>query len=96
MIDKLYFYISGSTVPYHNIAVEAFMLERLPPRGCIFYLWQNRRTVVVGRNQNAWKECRVEELKDDGGFLARRRVGGLVFDLKRKFLFILFDFLFFA
>ncbi|MDR1229777.1 MAG: lipoate--protein ligase [Spirochaetaceae bacterium] len=76
MIDELCVYVSGSSVPYHNIAVEAFMLGHLPPRSCIFYLWQNRRTVVVGRNQNAWKECRVEELERDGGFLARRLSGG--------------------
>jgi lipoate-protein ligase A len=76
MIDRLYLYVSGSNVPYHNIATEAFMLERLPPRSCLFYLWRNRRTVVIGRNQNAWKECRVEELERDGGFLARRLSGG--------------------
>jgi lipoate-protein ligase A len=76
MIDKLYLYVSGSTVPYHNIAVEAFMLEHLPPRSCVFYLWRNRRTVVIGRNQNAWKECRVGDLEHDGGFLARRLSGG--------------------
>jgi lipoate-protein ligase A len=76
MIDKLYLYSSDSTVPYHNIAVEAFMLEGLPPHSCIFYLWQNRRTVVIGRNQNAWKECRAGELERDGGFLARRLSGG--------------------
>ncbi|MDR1095865.1 MAG: lipoate--protein ligase [Spirochaetaceae bacterium] len=76
MINKLYLYTSGSNVPYHNIAAEAFMLEHLPPHSCLFYLWQNRRTVVIGRNQNAWKECRVGDLERDGGFLARRLSGG--------------------
>jgi lipoate-protein ligase A len=76
MIEKLYLYVSNSNVPYRNIAIEAFMLEHLPPRSGVFYLWQNRRTVVIGRNQNAWTECRVAELESDGGFLARRLSGG--------------------
>jgi lipoate-protein ligase A len=76
MIEKLYLYVSNSNVPYRNIAREAFMLEHLPPRSGVFYLWQNRRTVVIGRNQNAWTECRVAELEHDGGFLARRLSGG--------------------
>ena len=73
---KLSYILSNQTVPYKNIALEEYLLWNVEKDECIFYLWQNRRTVVIGVNQNPWKECHVKELEQDNGFLARRLSGG--------------------
>lgn len=76
MIRKLTVHISQSTNPYENLATEEYLTFHTEPDECILFFWQNAHTVVIGRNQNCWKECRVTELEADGGHLARRLSGG--------------------
>jgi len=76
MITSLWIYRASGSDPFENLAREQILLEQGPADGLVLYLWQNEHTVVIGRNQNAFKECRVSLLEEEGGKLARRLSGG--------------------
>lgn len=76
MIRQLTYLESPWHDPYRNLAVEHTLLSHCAPDEMILLLWQNERTVVIGRNQNAWSECPVSRLAADGVQLARRFSGG--------------------
>jgi len=78
-VDSIYstkFVESNSYDPWLNLAVEEHLLNSFAGESIVLYLWQNQNTVVIGRNQNAWQECRLNNLERDNGKLARRLSGG--------------------
>jgi len=58
------------------MAFDEAVLERHPLEEPLFYLWQNRPAVIIGRNQSAYAEVNLPYLREKGIALARRVTGG--------------------
>ena len=73
---KLRYTETDCTNPFINLATEEYMTFRAAEGEVTMYLWQNANTVVIGKNQNPWRECRVESMREGDCKLARRISGG--------------------
>nr|WP_278987587.1 lipoate--protein ligase [Plesiomonas shigelloides] len=76
MTEQLRIFISASTDPWFNLAVEECIFRQMPANQKVLYLWRNADTVVIGRGQNPWKECNTRRMEADQVKLARRQSGG--------------------
>ncbi len=62
--------------PWINLALEEHFLTNQSLGEATLFLWQNKDTVVIGRNQNPWSECNLALMEEDNIRLARRISGG--------------------
>ena len=71
-----HFYLSHSGNGWENLATDEWLLDHLEPDEMILYCYINRNAVIIGRNQNPWKECNLPAMEADGVQLVRRITGG--------------------
>ena len=72
-VDVLY---STSNNILFNLATEEYIFEHCDVVNPVLFLWRNNPTIIIGKHQNPWKECRVQKLEEDNVLLARRKSGG--------------------
>lgn len=71
--------LSDSTDACTNLAIEDWLfrsIEVAPEVPPVLFLYRNAPSIVLGRNQNPWKQCRMGGLRDAGVSLVRRSSGG--------------------
>ena len=73
---KLRILKSAVTNPWFNLATEDWIFNTLDAESHTLFLWRNSETVVIGRSQNPWVECKIDKMEADEVFLARRQSGG--------------------
>lgn len=61
---------------YRNLAIEEFLVDNVRDQGPILFLWRSDCAVVMGKNQNPWRECHLDRINADGVVPARRISGG--------------------
>ncbi|OCH94300.1 Lipoyltransferase and lipoate-protein ligase [Obba rivulosa] len=69
-------YVSNSTNPYFNLSLEDWLFRHKCPREPLLLLYRDRPCVVIGRNQNPWKEVNMRASRRTGVPFIRRRSGG--------------------
>ena len=81
-------YFSASHDPYLNLSIEQYMLQKSSSESTILFLYVNRPSIIIGRNQNPWLEVNLALLKESSERpeteppslgtvdLVRRRSGG--------------------
>lgn len=68
--------INNCNNPRFNLALEEYALNHLHPENELVILWQNKPTVVVGRNQNTIEEVNENFIKKNDIQVVRRLSGG--------------------
>ena len=67
---------NNHTDPYFNMAFDEYCLEQLAIDEPVFFLWQNRPSVIMGANQEVHTEVNLDYLKENNISLVRRVTGG--------------------
>jgi len=66
---------NDSKDPYYNLAVEEYVHNNFKDDDYVL-LWQNDRTVVIGKHQNAVEEVNTQRAEELGVKIVRRNTGG--------------------
>ena len=69
-------YVSPSPDGWQNLAMDEWFLDHLGPEDFMLYFYVNQNAVIIGKNQNPWKECDLAAMERDGVQLVRRITGG--------------------
>ncbi|KAI0276326.1 hypothetical protein BGY98DRAFT_986374 [Russula aff. rugulosa BPL654] len=73
-------YVSHSSDPYFNLSFEDWLFKEKPVQEPLLLIYRDKPCVIIGRNQNPWKEVNFPALhRANIPFIRRRSGGGTVY-----------------
>ncbi len=75
-MERNFVYSSPSLDGYTNLAIDEWFLDHVGEEDLILYFYQNENAVIIGKNQNPWLECDLDQMRRDQVQLVRRVSGG--------------------
>lgn len=73
---KAYFFLCESNDGWRNLAADEYFLNHIGKDEILLHIYINAPAVIIGKNQNAWRECNLKAMEADGVKLVRRISGG--------------------
>ena len=73
---KAYFFLCESSDGWRNLAADEYFLNHIGKDEILLHIYINAPAVIIGKNQNAWRECNLKAMEADGVKLVRRISGG--------------------
>lgn len=79
---KIFIYETSVFNPYYNLAVEDALCNYVSSKSeckeniCGIFIWQSDNAIVIGRNQNPYRECNMEAVRKHNIKIVRRFTGG--------------------
>ena len=73
---NVYWYVSASRDGWQNLAMDEWFLDHMGEDDLLLYWYINSNAVIIGKNQNPWKECDLATMERDQVQLVRRVTGG--------------------
>ena len=67
--------INDCTTPSFNLALEEYLVKNFKEDN-IIVLWRNDKSVIIGKNQNAYAEIDIDFVKENNISVIRRLTGG--------------------
>ncbi len=72
MVENVYLVDSENINPFHNLALQAHLINNIPDDSLVFLVWRNNDSIIIGNKSCAYTECNVSLLEIEKTRLCRR------------------------